>query len=152
MIFTSLTSLALLSGMFLFSNAAPYYTPAPIGPKIHPVNVSNNAAGLLFEPPYILSQPGELIAFTFNIKNHTVTQSTFEEPCKPLQYGTDTNLYVLSSIQHFSLHVFSNMSSYHIAFLLQVGLATTNSPPWYLKLPPYVFPSNTDFSPHDGTN
>ena len=46
------TSLALLGGMALFSSAAP----APAAPVTHYVNVSNDTAGLLFDPPYIVSQ------------------------------------------------------------------------------------------------
>ncbi len=53
------TSLALLSGMVLFSSAAPlfhdrYYSPTEV---IHIVNVSNDTAGLIFDPSYIVSQP-----------------------------------------------------------------------------------------------
>ncbi len=49
------TSLALLSGMVLFASAAPWYSsPDPV---THYVNVSNDTAGLLFDPSYIVSQP-----------------------------------------------------------------------------------------------
>ena len=48
-------SLALLSGMVLFSSAAPWYSPP--APVTHYVNVSNDTAGLLYDPPYIVSQP-----------------------------------------------------------------------------------------------
>ena len=48
-----LPSLALLSGMVLFSSAAPWSQPAPV---THYVNVSNDTAGLLYDPPYIVSQ------------------------------------------------------------------------------------------------
>ena len=43
-------SLELLGGMALFSYAAP------AAPVTHYVNVSNDTAGLLFDPPYIVSQ------------------------------------------------------------------------------------------------
>lgn len=46
-------SLALLSGMVLFSSAAPWYSPP--APATHYVNVSNDTAGLLYDPPYIVS-------------------------------------------------------------------------------------------------
>jgi hypothetical protein len=52
------TSLALLSGMVLFSNAAPTPWYSPPAPAVtHWVNVSNDTAGLLYDPPYIVSQP-----------------------------------------------------------------------------------------------
>ena len=48
-------SLALLSGMVLFSSAAPWYSPP--ASVTHYVNVSNDTAGLMYDPPYIVSQP-----------------------------------------------------------------------------------------------
>ncbi len=50
------TSLALLSGMVLFSSAAPWhrdYSPTEV---THIVNVSNDTAGLVFDPSYIVSK------------------------------------------------------------------------------------------------
>ena len=47
-------SLALLSGMVLLSSAAPWYSPP--APVTHYVNVSNDTAGLLYDPPYIVSK------------------------------------------------------------------------------------------------
>ena len=110
-----LPSLALLSGMVLFSSAAPWSQPAPV---THYVNVSNDTAGLLYDPSYIVSQPkkslyndlcadmflvqsaapGDTVSFKFHPKNHTVTQSSFDAPCTPLYGGTDTGLCV-SSLQ-----------------------------------------------------
>jgi len=49
------TTLALLSGMSLFAAAAPWYNS--YDPVTYYVNVSNNTAGLLYDPPYIVSQP-----------------------------------------------------------------------------------------------
>ncbi|KAI0279089.1 hypothetical protein BGY98DRAFT_933392 [Russula aff. rugulosa BPL654] len=91
MIFTSLT---LLSGMILFSNAAPWYIPP--APVTHCVNVSNDSASLIFDPPYIDAAPGDQVEFKFHIKNHSVTQSTFNEPCTPLPYGADTGFMAVS--------------------------------------------------------
>ena len=49
-------SLALLSGLVLSSSAAPWYSPSP-APVTHYVNVSNDTAGLIYDPPYIVRQP-----------------------------------------------------------------------------------------------
>ena len=65
MIFASLSSLALLSGTVLFSNAAPNPQPTSTGPIIHAVNVSNNDGGLRFHPLYIVSQPSSYYISTF---------------------------------------------------------------------------------------
>jgi hypothetical protein len=60
------SSLALLSGMVLFSNAAPWYSPpAPVVTVTHWVNVSNDTAGLLYDPPFIVSQPSSHYIPTF---------------------------------------------------------------------------------------
>ena len=56
------TSLALLSGMVLFSSAAPWSPPAPV---THYVNVSNDTAGLIYDPPYIVSQASSHYISTF---------------------------------------------------------------------------------------
>ena len=48
-------SLALLSGMILSPSAAPWYSPP--APVAHYVNVSNDTAGLIYDPPYIVSKP-----------------------------------------------------------------------------------------------
>jgi plastocyanin len=41
-----------------------------------------------------MANPGDTVTFTFKQKNHTVTASTFEQPCTPLPGGFDSNLYV----------------------------------------------------------
>ena len=37
---------------------------------------------------------GDIVEFTFHPKNHSVTQSSFAEPCTPLPGGFDTGLCV----------------------------------------------------------
>ena len=48
------TSFALLSGMILSASAAPGYSPP--APVTHWVDVSNDNADLIYNPPYIVSQ------------------------------------------------------------------------------------------------
>lgn len=43
---------------------------------------------LKFQPESVTANPGDSIRFTFGRKNHTVTQSTFANPCSPI---TDAN-------------------------------------------------------------
>jgi hypothetical protein len=112
---------ALLSGIALFcSGAAATVTT-------HQVNVSNDAAGLLFNPSYIVSRPirhyidvaltvslslfqtayvGDVVEFTFHPKNHSVTQSSFAAPCTPLQGGFDAGLCILSIHKFLTPYVF----------------------------------------------
>ena len=44
---------------------------------------------------------GDTVEFTFHPQNHSVTQSSFAEPCTPLPGGFDTGLCV----NNFSLRV-----------------------------------------------
>ncbi|KAL0567957.1 hypothetical protein V5O48_014037 [Marasmius crinis-equi] len=61
------------------------------GGNEHKVTVGANGK-LLFDPEYVQADEGDLIVFQFNPKAHSVTQSNFETPCDPLQYGFDTGL------------------------------------------------------------
>ncbi|KAF8883014.1 Cupredoxin [Infundibulicybe gibba] len=45
---------------------------------------------LLYDPPFIHANEGDIVNFIFNPKNHTVTQSAFETPCVPLYGGYDS--------------------------------------------------------------
>jgi plastocyanin len=48
------------------------------------------SAGLVFTPQSVNAQPGDVIFFTFQQKNHTVTQSTFDNPCQRSSPGFDS--------------------------------------------------------------
>ncbi|KAL8778123.1 MAG: hypothetical protein Q9213_007566, partial [Squamulea squamosa] len=63
--------------------------PAMDKGMMHKVTVGGDA-GLVFSPPTIAAMPGDMVEFTFMSKNHTVTQSTFPEPCKKMQDGVDS--------------------------------------------------------------
>ncbi|KAF2868964.1 Cupredoxin [Massariosphaeria phaeospora] len=43
--------------------------------------------GLHYEPQNVVAEPGDVIEFHFLPKNHTVTQSSFDAPCEPLEHG-----------------------------------------------------------------
>lgn len=49
----------------------------------------DGTAGPVFNPPFINAKAGEVIAFQFRFKNHTVTQSSFAVPCTR-QFNTVT--------------------------------------------------------------
>lgn len=42
------------------------------------------------------ANPGDVVRFIFQQKNHTATQSTFENPCARAQDGFDSGLFVIS--------------------------------------------------------
>ncbi|PCD19385.1 hypothetical protein FGRA07_06190 [Fusarium graminearum] len=47
-------------------------------------NGATNATGLRFWPEKITAEPGTMVQFQFWTGNHTVTQSTFDDPCMPI--------------------------------------------------------------------
>ncbi|KAF1967555.1 hypothetical protein BU23DRAFT_287120 [Bimuria novae-zelandiae CBS 107.79] len=67
------------------------------GPMIHTVTVggmkavsTGMAPSLAFFPESITANVGDMVEFVFMQKNHTVTQSTFAEPCKAMAGGQDS--------------------------------------------------------------
>ena len=79
--------------------------------------------------PVQMAEPGDTVSFRFHPKNHTVTQSSFGAPCTSLYGGIDTGLCVfIHPSKYISHRVFSDVSSYRIASLLQWVLLTTTSP------------------------
>lgn len=55
----------------------------------HKIVVGGNGI-IAFNPPNITAQPGDTITFQFNVKNHTVTQSNFAQPCRQLAQTSTT--------------------------------------------------------------
>ncbi|KAL7410629.1 Cupredoxin [Mrakia frigida] len=74
-----LAPLAILSSLFAFAGVA---SAANITITV------GGAAGLVYDPPSVTAQIGDLIIFDFKSKNHTVTQSTFASPCTLMKNAT----------------------------------------------------------------
>lgn len=62
---------------------SPAPTPAALSGNVHKVTVGANGQ-LLFDPPHLAAQPRDIISFEFHPKNHSVTQSAFDDPCRKL--------------------------------------------------------------------
>lgn len=62
--------------------ASPPPTSTPTTGADHRV-VVGGPGRLLFDPSTVTAQPGDTVTFEFHQKNHTATQSTFSDPCKP---------------------------------------------------------------------
>ncbi|KAL1633713.1 hypothetical protein SLS58_010977 [Diplodia intermedia] len=45
---------------------------------------------LQYSPESIMAEPGDMVEFHFMQTNHTVTQSSFEQPCKAMEGGFDS--------------------------------------------------------------
>ncbi|KAK0470413.1 uncharacterized protein EV420DRAFT_1256763 [Desarmillaria tabescens] len=63
----------------------------------------NVAAGvngtLAYDPEYVIASAGDTINFSFNPKNHTVTQSSFNAPCAHLAGGVDSGFMPVTADQ-----------------------------------------------------
>lgn len=67
------------------ANAAPVSGRQTTSPVTHLVEVGKD--GLTYSPPFITADPGDEVQFNFFAKNHTVVQSSFQDPCTPLENG-----------------------------------------------------------------
>ncbi|KAI0060792.1 hypothetical protein BV25DRAFT_1827335 [Artomyces pyxidatus] len=57
---------------------------------VYDVTVGGPNGETVYSPTYVNAVPGDQIVFHFNPKNHTVTQSTFPQPCTKLDTGFDS--------------------------------------------------------------
>ena len=73
------------------------YSSYPNSPGPTPVSATGNTievivggpnGNLTFTPSRVSASPRDTIKFTFHVKNHTVTQSSFSAPCLPLTSNT----------------------------------------------------------------
>ncbi|KAJ7696375.1 Cupredoxin, partial [Mycena metata] len=71
--------------------------PAALSQQTHDVSVG--AGGMLvYDPPSITAAQGDIVRFTFNPKNHTVTQSSFAAPCVPLAGGASSGFQPVTNV------------------------------------------------------
>lgn len=52
--------------------------------KVHVVKVGNANGTLAYSPNNVKANVGDMVQFQFAPNNHTVTQSTFAQPCQPI--------------------------------------------------------------------
>ncbi|CAK7219479.1 hypothetical protein SBRCBS47491_003858 [Sporothrix bragantina] len=76
------------------------------------VEVSSKNNSLTFSPDNIKVAAGSMVQFQFLAGNHTVTQSTFDQPCQPISS-------------------FSNVTGFHSGFVPVAASANTGSIPTY---------------------
>jgi plastocyanin len=71
--------------------------PTPVSPEgaVHTV-VVGGPSKLVFDPPFVAAQPRDTIVFEFHQKNHTVTQSSFADPCRKLDSGFDSGFQAVA--------------------------------------------------------
>jgi plastocyanin len=56
--------------------------PSPVPSNVHIVTVAQN--GLAFSPNSLTANPGDQVQFNWAQSAHSVAQSTFENPCAPV--------------------------------------------------------------------
>lgn len=84
----STTALFLIcSGSALTALAAPQGN-GDINPSTSPIAVLVGSGGKTFDPPSVNAKPGDVIMFEFRAGNHTVTQTSFTDPCVPFVNAT----------------------------------------------------------------
>lgn len=93
----SLWVYCVIDDLFSFADTPKAPSPAP-QPVTHEVTVGANGM-LAFSPSNITAQVGDFINFEFYPNNHSVIQSTFSNPCVPIEQttgtkGFDSGLYV----------------------------------------------------------
>ncbi|KAL1658941.1 Cupredoxin [Schizophyllum commune] len=62
---------------------SPKATPVSLEGAVHKVIVGANGT-LAFDPPFVQAAPRDTIVFEFQSKNHSVVQSSFDNPCSKL--------------------------------------------------------------------
>ncbi|KAG8892885.1 hypothetical protein FRB99_002379 [Tulasnella sp. 403] len=74
------------------------------------IDIKVGGADLVYTPPTVEADVGDVLRFHFGPKNHSVTQSSFWKPCTPLKGGFDSGFMPVSPDQtdnfpYFDVHV-----------------------------------------------
>lgn len=80
--------------MKVFAIASLFIAAASAADHVYDVVVGGMGADgkpmLKYQPEYINAEVGDIVRFKFMQKNHTITQSTFADPCKKMDGGADS--------------------------------------------------------------
>lgn len=72
---------------------------------------------LAYNPPTIQANVGDTVTFTFEAKNHTVSQSSFAQPCTPLANGFNSGFMPIqagsTTFPSFTITVNDVSHAYH---------------------------------------
>jgi plastocyanin len=77
---------------YSYPSSSPSPSPATSSGSTIEVIVGGPNGNLSFTPSRVSAAPGQTVKFTFQVKNHTVTQSSFNAPCMPLTDTTGTKV------------------------------------------------------------
>jgi len=95
---------------------------------VHDIQVGG-PGGLVFDPPAIGAQPGDQVVFHFHPKAHSVTQSSFANPCGPKEGGLDSQLIPVPENQtdHFPTWTVTVNNTDPTWFYCKAAAGTANS-------------------------
>jgi len=90
----------------VYTSVADSPAPTPVSPEgaVHTVVVGGTSGGnpqLFFSPDHIIANPRDTVVFQFQQKNHSVTQSSFADPCRRLNANNASAPLGFSSGFHF---------------------------------------------------
>lgn len=80
------------------ANTANNGTSTSSGSQIK-VTVGSSNGSLFFDPAHISANPQDTIIFEFHQKNHSVVQSTFDDPCAPMANGLKSDFFNVPDTQ-----------------------------------------------------
>ena len=125
---TALTSIGGTSPTTTTTQASSAVTSSPSlhTPTVHFITVGA-AEELAFEPPFVDATVGDIVSFTFHALNHSLTESSLDDPCNALPGGFSTGFHQYNA---------ADDSTMEVAF-------TVNSP-----APQYFFCAQSEPVPH----
>ena len=109
------------------ASAAPSATTSA-NPNIHTVSVGQG--GFIFTPNTTVASVGQQVEFQFFPPNHTVTQSSFENPCQPLNSTSFFSGFMVTqdspSVRHITTQFYEQYSN--LTYSLRLSLSTSQIP------------------------
>jgi len=85
------------SKLFVLSSLLCLFAALPVRSAQIQVTVGGPGGVTQFSPSSVNANPGDVVTFIFQQKNHTATQSTFDSPCSPAPGGFDSGFIPVSA-------------------------------------------------------
>ncbi|KAH9835690.1 uncharacterized protein C8Q71DRAFT_709593 [Rhodofomes roseus] len=76
---------------------SPAATPVSLQGTTHKIVVGGSNGQLTFSPSNITAEPRDTVVFEFHQKNHTATQASFPDPCRPLTDASTGQVVAIDS-------------------------------------------------------
>ena len=109
------------------ASAAPSATTSA-NPNIHTVSVGQG--GFIFTPNTTVASIGQQVEFQFFPPNHTVTQSSFESPCQPLNSTSFFSGFMVTQdspgVRYITTQFYKQCSN--LTYSLRLSLSTSQIP------------------------